>query len=156
MHNHNVLRNITDEANHMAVRSRDVILIYLLCIMLSARGEPPPEAEAERSRAEAVGVNFGSLPVNQVRVYMSSAILAGLSSSTTFAHHHARIEIRVEMGAGAPTARRCCDRAPVALGDLACPRCLRVRCHGGIWNALAQARQGAVLTLAKQARLGAG
>src|SRR2546430_1386837 len=30
MHNHNVLRNITDEANPMAVRATDVILMYLL------------------------------------------------------------------------------------------------------------------------------
>src|SRR5215470_16723658 len=30
-----------------------------------------------------IGVNFGSLPVNQVRVYMSSATVAGFSSSTT-------------------------------------------------------------------------
>ena len=29
MHNHNVLRNVTDEANRMAVRPRDVILMYL-------------------------------------------------------------------------------------------------------------------------------
>jgi fatty-acyl-CoA synthase len=29
MHNHNVLRNITDEANRMAVRATDVILMYL-------------------------------------------------------------------------------------------------------------------------------
>jgi fatty-acyl-CoA synthase len=29
MHNHNILRNITDEANRMAVRPRDVILMYL-------------------------------------------------------------------------------------------------------------------------------
>ncbi|MGE3538217.1 MAG: AMP-binding protein [Candidatus Tectimicrobiota bacterium] len=29
MHNHNVLRNVTDEANRMAVRSTDVILMYL-------------------------------------------------------------------------------------------------------------------------------
>src|SRR5262245_2498437 len=55
-----------------------------------------------------------------------------------FAHYDARIEVRVEMGAGAHAARRCCDRDPVALGDLACPRCLRVQCHGGLWNALAQ------------------
>jgi len=29
MHNHNVLRNVTDEANRMAVRATDVILMYL-------------------------------------------------------------------------------------------------------------------------------
>ena len=29
MHNHNVLRNVTDEANRMAARPRDVILMYL-------------------------------------------------------------------------------------------------------------------------------
>src|SRR5262249_58682610 len=68
-----------------------------------------------------------------------------------FAHHHARIEVRVEMRAGAHAARRGFDGDPVALGDLACPRRLRVQCYGGIWNALAQAGQGAVLTLAKQA-----
>ena len=62
MHNHNVLRNITDEANRMAVWSRDMILIYLplfhafglygglLCTGLLAAGLASTEPVARRAQ----------------------------------------------------------------------------------------------------------
>ena len=70
------------------------------------------------------------------------------------AHYHARIEVRVKMGADAHAALRRVNRDPVALGNPSRPCCFRVQFHFWVEGFPAQAGQGAMLALAEQGGLG--
>src|SRR4051794_27632446 len=74
---------------------------------------------------------------------------AGLPPAV-FAHHHSRIKIGVEPGAGTHATLWRLDRHPIAIGDPARPRRVGVQLHLGVLGTLAQARQRVMLSLAKQ------
>src|SRR5215831_11093245 len=61
---------------------------------------------------------------------------------TMLAHHHAWVEVLVEMRTGADTALLRFDRDPIALSDPAHPRRFWVQRHLRIRGAPAQAGQG--------------
>ena len=98
----------------------------------------------------------------EIRALRAERVIAGAPNSSQLCHQpcspddDARIKSVVQPGACPHAAGRRLDRHPVPGADAARRRRVRMQFHLRIERALAQARQGAMLALAEQGRLGAG
>ena len=111
-------------------------------------------AEVDRIEGRGADERIVFCAVRSERVAAGRVNLRTALPPAMLPDHDMGIEVVVEAGAGAHTTLWGLDRHPVAIGDTACLRRLRMQFHFRMRGALTQTGQRAMLGLTEQGRLG--